>query len=167
MTIQQCKNQNINNVVSEKEAKEWIKDTIEKVFNGKTCKTGIAIYEMPKEIISFAKRHHLNIADSHIILSDKQIKHTLRDAKVASKKAISTDDMINIKDNLAKASILYDSDKNSYLFVIKTKNEYIKYVIRTDYKGQINGAKTKTLMNYFITAGIFDKRHINSYTKIK
>ena len=146
--------------------KQWIGKTIQKVAEYKVCKTAITISYTPREIVSYASTHNIELGSQHLRISDEKILHALRDVKKERNAALTVDELSNISDILPKCDVYFDQEKDNFVYVYKNGNRMIKYVFQPKYKIKVDGKKETAI--HFLTGGVIEDRNIPAtWTQIK
>ena len=146
--------------------KQWIDKTIQKVAEYKVCKTAITISYYPREIVSYANAHNIELGSQYLRISDEKILHALRDVKRERNAALTVDELSNISDILPKCDVYFDQEKDNFVYVYKNGNRMIKYVFQPRYKIKVDGKKETAI--HFLTGGVIEDRNIPAtWTQIK
>jgi hypothetical protein len=106
----------------------------------------------------------LNPLTNEIYISDHQVRHSLRPAKVAAGKALPMSEIQQLPDKLAHARWFFDSTKQNVMAVFALETDAIgKSVI------VINFQKHKTLYNTVVTSGVIEERVLGmrNYRELK
>lgn len=146
--------------------RQWIEKNIQKVAGHKVCKTAITISYTPREIVSYASTHNIELGSQHLRISDEKILHALRDVKKERNAALTVEELSNISDILPKCDVYFDQEKDNFVYVYKNGNRMIKYVFQPKYKIKVDGKKETAI--HFLTGGVIEDRNIPAtWTQIK
>ena len=135
-----------------------IKSFIADINNKAITRNKISIYKIDNEIIEFIEKSGFIVENSTIILTVRRYKHMIRDFKKDSEKAISNEDILNLRQILKNPYAVYFDimEKHQNLLYIFKKNKVI-FKIVVSLKGEI------------ITAGKINKHNLKDkhYKKIR
>lgn len=149
-----------------------VQDDVKKLIsgirqNGYAKKNAVIVGTVPDKVVSFAKKHNIQVGGNNILMSDSAIKHALRPEKVKAGKSVTEEEIINFPKYAGRAGIYFDAGKENFLFVVRKNGRTVKYVFEPNYLLKANGVKRREFT--FITAGVINDRILKMgvYTKIK
>ena len=100
------------------------------------------------EMRQYANEHRIEIASDEIVMSVKQITHTLRESKDQKGKGISPEHLAEFPIRRSGMELYHDKTNNNFIYYDRERNE--KFVVHPNYSMKIKRAKGK-VVNY-ITA---------------
>lgn len=116
--------------------------------SGFSKESPFTVGNIESELREYAQEHGIEIASDEIVMSVKQITHTLRDSKVESGKAISPEHLAQFPICRSGMELYHDTTNNNFIYFDRARNE--KFVIHPNYSMKVGRAKGK-MVNY-ITA---------------
>lgn len=132
---------------------------------GYSSEQPFSIGEVDSEMKDYAKENDIALASDDIYMSSAQIRHTLRDSKVESGKAISASHLEEFPMRRSSMELYHDESNGNFIYYDREREE--KFVIHPNYSMKISKKKTATV-NY-ITASKTDHTEfmMGKYTRIK
>lgn len=123
------------------------------------------IGRIESEMRQYANEHGIEISSDEIVMSVKQITHTLRDSKAGKGIGISPEHLAEFPLRKSGMELYHDSTNNNFIYFDRVRNE--KFVVHPNYEMKIKRAKGK-VVNY-ITASRTDPTEfgMSKYTRIK
>ncbi|KWT81150.1 phage head morphogenesis protein [Candidatus Magnetominusculus xianensis] len=125
----------------------WVDSIIELK---KSIGDAITVGWIDQDVLNFTKDKGIDLATPVIIMNDKGILHTIRDAKVERGAAVSLDELKQLPDYISGyEAVLWDKEDNALLYVVSSDDKKIKTVVRINYK--LKGVPEP--VNIVVTAG--------------
>ena len=117
----------------------------------------------------YAEMNGITLASDEIVMSVKQITHSLRPTKEAAGKSIGGDDLAEFPTRRADMELYHDNTNDNFVYFDRSRNE--KFIIHPNYSMKIKLGKkkvTQRMVNY-ITASRTNEQEFNlaKYIKIK
>lgn len=148
------------------QASNYIRSIIAEIdSNGFSTAKPFVVGNIESELRQYAREYGIEIAGDEIVMSVKQITHTLRDSKAGKVIAVSPVHLAQFPLRRSRMELYHDSTNSNFVYYDRVRNE--KFVIHPNYTMKIGRAKGK-VVNY-ITASKTDPTEfgMKKYTKIK
>lgn len=156
-SVEQRASSTIRNILADIEAK------------GYSSASPFSIGKVDKAMREYAEKHGITLGSNDIVMSVKQITHTLRESKTEKGLAVGTNHLAEFPTRRARMELYHDSSNGNFLYFDRARNE--KFVIHPNYTMKVKiGNKRETVQKVnYITASKTNATEFNlpKYKKIK
>lgn len=146
-------------------AKTCIGEMIQDLRQGHPVGKTVLLGRLPEDVAEFITSRGINLNTKDVYISDKGIKHALRNVKQQAGKAVTEKQLNMLPDLMDTCEVYWDDMKKNIQFVTYQDNEIQKFVVELNDKTKINGKKDT--VNYFVTAGKIDETTLVIHKKNK
>lgn len=146
-------------------AKTCIGEIIQDLRQGHPVGKTVLLGRLPEDVAEFITSRGINLNTKDVYISDKGIRHALRNVKQQAGKAVTEKQLNMLPDLMDTCEVYWDDMKKNIQFVTYQDNEIQKFVVELNYKTKINGKKDT--VNYFVTAGKIDETTLVIHKKIR
>lgn len=146
-------------------AKTCIGEIIQDLRQGHPVGKTVLLGRLPEDVAEFITSRGINLNTKDVYISDKGIKHALRNVKQQAGKAVTEKQLNMLPELMDTCEVYWDDMKKNIQFVTYQDNEIQKFVVELNYKTKINGKKDT--VNYFVTAGKIEGVTLGMYKKIR
>lgn len=109
--------------------------------HGYSSVSPFSIGKVEKEMKEYAKNNGIILGSDEIVMSVKQITHTLRETKEATGKSVGGKDLAEFPTRRAGMELYHDNSNGNFVYFDRSRNE--KFVIHPNYKMKIKIGKKK------------------------
>ena len=146
-------------------AKTCIGEIIQDLRQGHPVGKTVLLGRLPEDVAEFITSRGINLNTKDVYISDKGIRHALRNVKQQAGKAVTEKQLNMLPDLMDTCEVYWDDMKKNIQFVTYQDNEIQKFVVELNDKTKINGKKDT--VNYFVTAGKIDETTLVIHKKIR
>ena len=146
-------------------AKTCIGEMIQNLRQGHPVGKTVLLGRLPEDVAEFITSRGINLNTKDVYISDKGIRHALRNVKQQAGKAVTEKQLNMLPELMDTCEVYWDDMKKNIQFVTYQDNEIQKFVVELNYKTKINGKKDT--VNYFVTAGKIEGVTLGMYKKIR
>ena len=146
-------------------AKTFIGEIIQDLRQGHPVGKTVLLGRLPEDVAEFITSRGINLNTKDVYISDKGIRHALRNVKQQAGKAVTEKQLNMLPDLMDTCEVYWDEFAKNIQFITRQDKEVQKFVVNLNYKTKMQGEKK--IVNTFITAGVIEERNLGMKNLIK